>query len=292
MEYKIGYLGPRGTFTQQAAEQLMPKNRQLIPYPSIADVLLAADEGKIDAAVVPIENSIEGSVNLTVDFLANQVELYIAKEVVVPVSHSLLVNHGVHLDQIQTVMSHPQAIAQCRHYLREFLPNAQTEHLQSTAKAAEYIHENKDRDKAAIGTVLAADIYDLTILAANIQDRTNNNTRFVLVTKKWKELLEYVRSDNEPWKTSILVTLGKDYPGALYEVLRSFAEESIDLTKIESRPTKKQLGSYHFFIDLHGHIDDEKVQKALAHVKKTGSTVQFLGSYQLLTFTPLKKSGS
>ncbi|OEF95644.1 prephenate dehydratase [Desulfuribacillus alkaliarsenatis] len=290
MEYKIGYLGPKGTFTQQAAEQLMPDNHQMIPYPSIADVLIAADEGEVDAAVVPIENSIEGSVNLTVDFLAHQVELYIVKEVVVPVSHSLLVNKGVALHDVEVVASHPQAIAQCRQFLREFVPSAITETVHSTAKAAEMIHESKSTKMAAIGTVLAAEIYDLNILAANIQDRTNNNTRFVLVTKKRDELVEYVSTPHEPWKTSILVTLGKDYPGALYEVLRSFAEEEIDLTKIESRPTKKQLGSYHFFIDLQGHIDDPSVQRALAHVKKTGSTLQYLGSYQLLTFVPAKKS--
>jgi prephenate dehydratase len=289
MNYKIGFLGPQGTFTQQAAEQLMPKNCSLIPYPSIADVLLAADVGEVDGAVVPIENSIEGSVNLTVDFLAHQVQLRIIKEVVVPVSHSLLVNHGVHLDEIKTVASHPQAIAQCRQYLREYLPDANVETVQSTAKAAENLKITGSKDSAAIGTVLAADIYDLTILAANIQDRTNNNTRFVLLAKDWEEMLKYVTTDSELWKTSILVTLAKDYPGALFEVLRSFYEEGINLTKIESRPTRKELGSYHFFIDFYGRMDNPNVQRALAHIEKTGSTLQLLGNYQILAFKPTNR---
>ncbi len=292
MNYKIGFLGPEGTFTQQAAQQLVPKECcTLLPYPSIADVLLSADQGEIDGAVVPIENSIEGSVNLTVDFLANQVDLGIVKEVVVPISHSLLVSPGTKLHQIRKIFSHPQALAQCHQYMREYFPHIETESVNSTAKAAQMVQEAGSHEFAAIGTVLAADIYDLTILAANIQDRTNNNTRFVFAAKNWRDLLEFVKTETEPWKIATMITLGKDYPGALYEVLRSFAQEEINLTKIESRPTKRQLGTYYFLIDFYGELHDPRVQRAFAGIEKTGSALRILGNYQLLTFSPIKKAG-
>lgn len=284
MTYKIGFLGPEGTFTQQAAQQLVPDNCELVAYPSIADVLLAADQGDIDGAIAPIENSIEGSVNLTIDFLAHQVDLQIIKELIVPVSHSILVNPGVKLKDIKKIISHPQALAQCRLYLRDNLPGVETENVQSTAKAAEILNREQLQDTAAIATALAAEIYDLNIIAANIQDIANNYTRFVFLAKDHVKMMEYITTTTETWKTSLLITLAKDYPGALYEVLKTFYEQGINLTKIESRPTRKHLGSYHFFIDFYGKTSDSNVQIALANIEESGQNIQVLGSYQILAY--------
>ncbi len=270
----IGYLGPRGTFTEQALltqPDLAAMEHRLLD--SIADVVFATDEGEVDMGFVPIENAIEGSVNVTIDTLAFDTDLLIQREVIIPVVMNVLVRAGVTLDSVTTVLSHPVADAQCRTWLRKNLPHAHMEAARSTAEAVRVLAEERDGTTAAIGTALAADVYGLDIVASDIEDHPENSTRFVAVSRSG------VPPATGHDKTSIVVFQRADRPGSLLAILQEFAARSINLTKLESRPTKQALGDYCFLIDFEGHLADEMVGDCLKNLVAKHGQVKFLGSY-------------
>lgn len=278
MEKKLAFLGPRGTFTEEAARALtIGQSLSLVPYPSIIEVLDAVSKDEVTYGVVPMENSIEGTVNSTLDWLIHEVELPILAELALPITQNLLVakkEQTVALSEIKRVLSHPQAIAQSHNFLRENLPEAAIEYVNSTALAAKMVSENPDEPWAAVGTRLNVEIYPLDFAREQIQDYSNNYTRFVLVGK---EMLDLPASPKE--KTTILVTLPEDFPGALYQVLAAFAWRKVNLSRIESRPTKKALGSYFFVIDIEQKMDEVLLPGAFAEIEAIGCQVRQLGTY-------------
>ncbi|NCO65099.1 MAG: prephenate dehydratase [Candidatus Aquicultor secundus] len=271
---KIGFLGPRGTYTQEALlKLLLVSDEDIVPYPTEADVIRAVERGEVDKGMVAIENSIEGSVNATLDVLAFEASLVIEREIIIPINHSLMAKPGVKLEDITTVLSHPQAIAQCRRYLSEKLPQANLELAGSNAAAAQLVAE-QGGTLAAIGPRLAAQIYGLNVLDIGIEDFEDNQTRFVLVGKE-----PAAKTGHD--KTSIVCFIYEDRPGSLLLILQEFAYRYINLTKIQSRPTKKALGDYCFFIDFEGHMDDEIIASTLKCLKCKVREVKVLGSYPM-----------
>ncbi len=269
---KIGYLGPQGTFTEEAG--LGPfsfAESDLVTFPTVADVIQAVEDGKVAKGIVPIENSIEGSFNLTLDMLAFEANVLIEREGIVPIRHNLLVKPGTKLTDIKSVISQPHATAQCRQFLKENLPNAVAEAANSTAEAAKKV-AGEGGASAAIGTALAAKLYGLEVLAEDIEDVKGNQTRFILIGKE-----KSARTGQD--KTSIVVMPHEDRPGLLLQILQEFAFRFINLSKIESRPSKQALGQYIFFIDMEGHIEDKVIDDALKCLSCKFRDVKFLGSY-------------
>ena len=267
----LAYLGPEGTFTSEAARLAAPDADQR-PVPTITDVLAAVRAGEADLGVVPLENSIEGSVNLTLDELAfGPPGALIRGEVTLPVAMNLLARPGVALDDVAIVRSHPQALAQCRGWLAEQLPAAEVEAATSTAEAVRETAEGNGTG-AALGTRLAAERYGLTVLAHDIHDHPGNATRFAVVGRR-------MHPQTGADKTSIVVFFGEDRPGLLLRILQEFALRDINLTKIESRPTKQQLGEYCIFIDCAGHVAEARIAEALSSVHRHVSQLRVLGSY-------------
>jgi len=270
---RVGFFGPVGTFTEQALyTQPDLVTGEVVAYSSIPEVLSAAERGEIDLGFIPIENAIEGSVNVTLDMLAFDTELLIEREVVIPVSMCLLAVPGVELADITTIMSFPVALAQCRSFLAENLPGVVTEAANSTADAARVLAKSGDRHTGALGTARAAEVYDLAILAEGIEDHPENETRFVAVAPAG------IPASTGHDKTTIVVFQRADAPGSLLAILQEFAARAINLVKLESRPTKRGLGDYCFLIDLEGHVDDELVADCLRDLKSKHD-VKFLGSY-------------
>jgi prephenate dehydratase len=262
---KIGFFGPAGTFTEEAASSL---EGELVAYDTIPEVFEAVHVGEVNVGVVPIENSIEGSVGVTLDLLAHQYLLKIKGEIILPISHNLLINSDADLKDINMVYSHYQPLSQCRMFLERM--GVRTQATQSTAAAAEIIKD--DINAAAIGTRRAASLYGLKIAAEDIQDHESNMTRFVVID----------HNDHTPTgkdKTSVVLCLSKDRPGGLYDILGEFASENINLTKIESRPSKEKLGSYIFFVDLEGHHKDLKIRNIINKIKSKVGYIKILGSY-------------
>ena len=269
----MGFFGPVGTFTEQALyTQPDLVTGEVVAYSSIPEVLSAAERGEIDLGFIPIENAIEGSVNVTLDMLAFDTELLIEREVVIPVSMCLLAVPGVELADITTIMSFPVALAQCRSFLAENLPGVVTEAANSTADAARVLAKSGDRHTGALGTARAAEVYDLAIVAEGIEDHPENETRFVAVAPAG------IPASTGHDKTTIVVFQRADAPGSLLAILQEFAARAINLVKLESRPTKRGLGDYCFLIDLEGHVDDELVADCLRDLKSKHD-VKFLGSY-------------
>ena len=265
---KIGYLGPKATFTHQAALEHFGVSAKYIPLGTIRDVFEEVERGNIDYGVVPVENTIEGVVNYTLDMFLEMPNVKIVGEIIIPVSQHLL-SLADDLSQIKRVYSHPHALAQARVWLDKHLPHAQRIEVDSTAKAAELALE--DEQAAAIASEAAARVYNLNILARNIQENLNNYTRFLIIGKK---ALRRTGSD----KTSILFAV-KDEAGALYKALEPFYKYNVNLTKIESRPSKEKSWDYVFFVDLEGHAEDERVKKALEELRERAKMVRVLGSY-------------
>ncbi|MEN4007324.1 MAG: prephenate dehydratase [Methanobacteriaceae archaeon] len=266
-KYTIGFLGPQGTYAEEAASKLDGK---LLAFDSIMEVMEAVNQEKVDVGVVPIENSIEGSVGVTLDLLAHDYDLKIEGEIILPVNHMLLLNPGSSVEDIELVYSHAQALSQCRKFIEKM--SAKPVATSSTSKAAEIVKGKKNA--AAIGTLRASDLYGLKIAACDIQDYRDNLTRFIVIGKH----------DQKPTghdKTSVVFSLVEDRPGGLYDVLGVFAKYNVNLTKIESRPSKKKLGNYVFFIDFQGHKDDEKVEKILNNIKNKVLFIKILGSYPI-----------
>lgn len=270
----IGYLGPTGTFTEQAVftqPDLAGLDHSRIG--SIVEVLRATERGDVDLGFVAIENMIEGSVNATIDTLAFDAELLIQREVVINVNLNLLACPGVTINEIEHVRSYPVAYAQCRRFLSDRLAHAAIEASNSTADAARELAESRAGDVAAIAPLRSAEVYGLEVLAADIEDHPENQTRFVLVGR------DGVTPPSGHDKTSLLVYQRADAPGSLVGILQEFAARSINLTKLESRPTRTGLGDYCFLIDCEGHIADEVVADAMRNLHMKTAQVKFLGSY-------------
>lgn len=269
---KIGFLGPKGTFSHEALKAYTINNTDYRPYDfsSIPDILNAVQSREIDEAIVPIENSLEGAVNATLDMLAFDVSLKIKAELVIAVKANILVKPGAKRENIKYILSHPQPLGQCRKYISANFPNAQVKSVYSTAGAAEEVSLGVG-DSAAIGSLVSAEEYGLEILARNIQDGNNNFTRFVVVAHE-----DAVRSGQD--KTSIVFST-EDKPGSLYRVLDIFSLWDINMSRIESRPAKDQLGKYIFFVDIIGHKEDQDIADALTMIKRKTSFFKFLGSY-------------
>jgi prephenate dehydratase len=272
----IGYLGPQGTFSEQAARlyqaRLMDGQVLLQPFCSIMELILAADTGRIHQAVVPLENSLEGPVALTLDMLAHEVDLKMAAEIIISVRHHLLARKGTVLSDIDRVVSHPQALGQCRAFLQTRLPRAALVTASSTAEAAKAVADSGSK-WAAIGNAAAAAVYKLGILASDIQDNRANATRFCVLGK------EDCREPTGDDKTSIVFSPRQNRPGVLYEQLAEFAGRGLDLTRIESRPAKSVLGEYLFFVDIAGHKTAPDTAAAIAAVAASSSFFKVLGSY-------------
>jgi prephenate dehydratase len=270
MARKIGYLGPAGTFTEEAA-LLYDDSAQLIPFPSIPAVATAVVSGMVDEGVVAIENSIEGSVTDTLDLLIRESNLAIRQEIVLPIRHYLLVKPGTTAEKIKVIYSHPQALAQCRGFLERCFPKARMEGALSTAAGVQEVKKG-DGVVAAVATRRAADIYQVEVLARDIQETSTNVTRFVVLSS----------ADHEPTgldRTSLCFSFASDKPGLLVEVLGEFARRNINLAKIESRPSKESLGQYIFLVDLDGHRKQSPVKDALETVERVTSRLHIFGSY-------------
>ena len=272
---RIGFLGPEGTFTEQALlSQPDLAGLDLVALPSIPEVLAAVGDGRVDLGFVGIENSIEGAVTVTVDNLAFETDLLIQREVVMGVQMNLLAPSGMGLGDVRRVLSIPVATAQCRSFLRRELPEAASVATSSTAEAAQLVAgDEDDGHTAAIAPAVAAKVYGLDVLATDIEDHPDNATRFVVVARAG------VPAPTGHDKTSVVIFQRFDRPGSLLTILQEFAARSINLTKLESRPTKKGLGHYCFLIDLEGHIGDELVADCLRNLKSKVEDVKFLGSY-------------
>jgi prephenate dehydratase len=271
----VAFLGPLGTFTEQALlTQPDLAVADLVPAASIPEVLDAVSEGRVDLGFVAIENSIEGTVNLTQDGLIFTHDLLIQREVVLDVEHCLLGRPGTALDDVKVVLSIPVATAQCTEFLHRHLSGAELHAANSTAEAARTVSEASEAGWAAIAPRVAAELYGLAVLADDVADHDGNQTRFVVVAR------DAVPPPTGHDKTSVVVFQRADEPGSLISILQEFAARRINLNKLESRPTKAGgLGDYCFVIDLEGHIGDELVADALRSLHAKQGGVKFLGSY-------------
>ena len=270
MAKRLAYLGPAGTFSEEAAVQYDP-DAEMEPHVSIPAVALAVASGMADEGVVPIENSLEGSVTFTLDTLIQEDRLLIRRELVLPIEHCLIVKPGTKSGEIQAIYSHPQALAQCRSFLERCFPKAQQIASLSTAAAVDDVRESAEIS-AAIAPRRAAELQEMEILGEGIQDSSTNVTRFVVLAQ-----CDHPRTGRD--KTSLCFSFQEDKPGALYNALGVFAHRDINLTKIESRPSKQYLGDYIFLIDMHGHREDPVIAAAIETVRIHTSMLKVFGSY-------------
>lgn len=272
---RVAFLGPAGTFTEEALRASAPPGTlEEVPYETVFEAVMAVQSGTAERAVVPIENSLEGSVTATLDALAGEAQdVRIAAEVVHPIRHCLVARPGLGIDSVRRVVSHPQALAQCSRFLRERLPGAQLATAASTADAVRSAAGSEGPD-AAVGAALAAELYGCSVLATGVEDRPDNMTRFVWLAPEGEP------PHGRPSKTSVVFWgFNDESPGALVDVLREFADRGINLTKIESRPRRVRLGHYMFYADLDGAADDPRVGEALAALRDRVETLRVLGSY-------------
>ncbi|MFF2887129.1 prephenate dehydratase [Paenibacillus sp. NPDC057967] len=283
---------PAGSVSDEAAKHLFASEDRVEwkYHRLIADVFNSTVTGISDYSVIPIENTIEGSVSLHMDWLVHEVDLPMQAEWVYPSIQNLisrrseLLNGAGELDfsRIKKVISHPVAMAQCLQFLREHMPNVETEHVSSTAEAVRIVRDHPGEGIAAIGTRIAAANNGLDMLATEITDHDNNYTRFMLVGSE-----PYTARKSDRIKTSILVTLPEDYPGALHQVLSAFAWRRINLSRIESRPTKKKLGNYYFYIEIEMSLDSVLLPAALEEIEAIGCSIRVLGCYPSFSYEQL-----
>ncbi len=271
---KVAYLGPKATFTHLAATRYFGGGAESLPLPSIKAVFEEVERGSVTFGVVPIENSSEGVVNHTLDLFVDS-PLKIFGEVVQEIAHHLLSVPG-EVDRIRCVYSHAHALAQCDNFLQTQLPGIPVVPVESTAQAAEMARD--DPNSAAIASELAARLYDLVIVKPHIHDYRHNATRFLIVSRT-----SNARSGHD--KTSLLFSI-HDKVGGLYSILRPFSEHRVNLTKIESRPSKKQAWKYLFYVDVDGHLDDPAVQAALGEIAPLAIETKILGSYPIADTAP------
>lgn len=273
---RYAYLGPEGTFTEQALRGLPAASKaELQACATVTTALDAVRRGDADGAVVPIESSVEGSVPVTLDELATGEPLMITREMTVPVAFSLLAKPGVRPDDIRRVATHPHAAAQTRRWLALQLPQAEVVHTASTAHAASMLAHGGADWEAAIAAPVAAERYRLAVLADDIADNPDALTRFVLVSRPGPPPPATGRD-----KTSVVAFMREDHPGALMEILDQLTMRGVNMTRIESRPTGAALGNYCFSIDCEGHLADARVGEALMGLRRVCADVRFLGSYE------------
>jgi prephenate dehydratase len=274
---RIAYLGPAGTFTEDALRGALASGSAYEPLrtPTIHEAILAVERGEAERALVPFENSIEGSVRSTLDTLAFDAEgVTIVGEHDFAVRAMLIAREDTELERIETVISHPQPLAQCARFLRDQLPNATRQSVESTAAAVKLVSES-GAPWAAIGATAAAELYGCTILREGIEDEDNNVTRFVWIAPAGTEPVA-----GSAWKTSLVFSeLGEDHPGALVNALREFSSREVNLTRIESRPLRLGLGRYMFFCDLEGALSRAPVAEAVEALRGKAESVRILGSY-------------
>lgn len=275
--YKIGYLGPKGSFSEEALQLFIASQpeisntpTELLPFGTIPKLLLACNNQDIDSAFVPLENSTEGQIGVTMDMLGQTENIYITREFIHPVDQCLITPEPLELQQIQRVYSHEQALGQCRDFLETNLPQAEQIVCLSTAEAARKISSVRE-NWAAIGPRRAAELYHLHCQVEKIQDVMLNATRFIFVGHNLSEM-----SGED--KTSLLV-ITDNSPGSLYSILQEFALRKINLSRIESRPSKKKLGEYVFFIDIDGYVFSPTIQEALWALRNKDVSTKLLGSY-------------
>jgi len=264
---RVGYLGPETTFTHMAAVKFFGRAPDFLPLGNITEVFEEVERERTDFGVVPTENSIEGTVALTMDGL-HDFRVKVCGEIYLPISHDLM-NLGGRLDLIRKVLSHPHALAQCRHWLQNNLPGVPTEEVVSTAQAARWAAV--DPSVAAIAGRIAAQTYGLQIVAKRIEDFAGNTTRFLVLGHQCPR-----PSGND--KTSLLLGL-EDRPGSLYMLLKPLAEQGINLTKIQSRPVKNEPWRYLFYVDIAGHMDDPAVRRGIDAIREGCTMLRILGSY-------------
>ena len=275
MSPRYAYLGPEGTFAEVALRSL-PESRdaELVSAETVADAFAMIRDGSVVGAVVPFENSVEGSVSGTLDEFVSGSPLHIAREMLVPVRLSLLARPGTEIGSVRVVASHPHANAQCRHWLRTHLPEARIQPAPSTAEAAAALAQGAEGIDAAVASAAAAGRYGLIELAPDIGDHRHAVTRFVLAVTP-RPLPRPTGAD----RTTVVTLIADDHPGALLELLTEFAVRGVNLTRIESRPTGHGLGRYCFSIDCEGHIEEARVGDALAALHRFCAEVRFCGSY-------------
>jgi chorismate mutase / prephenate dehydratase len=266
---KIAFQGELGAYSEMAVYDFFGQDVEVKPCKSFDEVFENVKADTVDYGVVPIENSIEGSVNRTYDLFL-EYDLKVCGEIIIRISHCLIAHKGSTIEDIDTVYSHPQALAQCRKFLEQHKLRAISTF--DTAGSVKMIKEKNMMDSAAIASERAAQIYDMSILAREIEDIKNNSTRFFVLDKKDSP---YSGED----KTSIIFAT-KSIPGALYKILGEFADRKINLTKIESRPTKQTPWEYHFYLDFEGHRTEQKCQEALESIKDKTIFIKILGSYK------------
>ncbi len=273
---RVAFLGPAGTFSDDALRMAAGDAAvEAAPAATVYEAIVAVERGEADRALVPFENSIEGAVRTTLDALAfDTASVTIVGEYDHPIRHSLIARERIPLERIEVVLSHPQASAQCARFLRESLPAAEARAVASTAEAVRTVGET-DRPWAALGAASAAELYGCVVLREGVEDVPDNVTRFVWIAPEGT-----APEGDGPWRTSLVFSeLGEDHPGALVDALLEFSRREINLTRIESRPLRRGLGRYMFFVDLDGAAADGVVADAIEGLRAKAESVRILGSY-------------
>jgi prephenate dehydratase len=274
----IAYLGPRGTFSEDALRAAVGDQEvDAMPAATVYDAIMSVREGKADRALVPFENSIEGGVTATLDTLSFEAEgVTLVGEYDLPVRHCLIAREEMPLERIEAVLSHPQPSAQCARFIRENLPQAEVRAAPSTAEAVRTVAES-DQPWAALGAESAAGLYGAAVLRHGVEDEPDNITRFVWVAPEGTGA-----SGDGPWRTSLVFSeLGEDHPGALVEALQVFSDRNVNLTRIESRPLRRGLGRYQFFLDIEGAAGDQPLAAAIEALRDKAESVRVLGSWPI-----------
>jgi prephenate dehydratase len=275
---RIAYLGPRGTFSEDALRAAVGDEEvEPVPSASVYDAILAVREGEADRALVPFENSIEGAVTATLDTLAFDADgVTLVGEYDLPIRHCLIAREDIPLERIEVVVSHPQPSAQCARFIRENLPQAEVRAALSTADAVRTVAES-DEPWAALGAESAAHLYGAAVLRHGVEDEADNITRFVWVAPEGT-----TPSGSGPWRTSLVFSeLGEDHPGALVDALQVFSASAINLTRIESRPLRRGLGRYQFFVDIEGASAEDPLASAIEALRSKAESVRVLGSWPI-----------
>lgn len=276
---KIAYLGPQASFTQLAATQIFP-NEELVPQSSILDCFNAVKNNEVDKAVVPLENSIEGTVSMTLDYLYD-FDVFIETELVIPIAHHLMIHPDN--ETFEKVISHPQALAQTFHFRYDNFKDIPSQDFSSTAASAKLVSDNPNEKWAAIANRYSAKLYGLKIIHENIQDFEQNHTKFIVISKEKSSLQLSLPKTSE--KTSLIITLPEDHSGGLHAALSVFAWRKMNLSKIESRTLKTGLGNYFFFINVASEWHNVLSQNAIDEIIALGCNVKFLGHYDEYVFT-------
>jgi prephenate dehydratase len=275
---RIAYLGPRGTFSEDALWAAVGDQEvDAVPAATVPEAIIAVRERDVERALVPFENSIEGAVTATLDTLAFDADgVTLVGEYDLPIRHCLIARDQLPLEEIEVVLSHPQASAQCARFVRENLPRAEVRAAPSTAEAVRTVAES-DQPWAALGAESAARLYGAAVLRHGVEDEADNITRFVWIAPEGT-----TASGGGPWRTSVVFSeLGEDHPGALVDALQVFSAREINLTRIESRPLRRGLGRYQFFIDIEGAAGEEPLGKAIERLRSKAETVRVLGSWPI-----------